>query len=163
MKETTLCYIENSGCYLMMHRTKKKNDENSGKWIGIGGKLENGETPTECAIREIYEETGLGVTDLCYRGRVMFVSDIYEDELMHLFTADCKSCDVKVCDEGELAWINKADVMSLNLWEGDKVFLKKLIEGERDFFHIVLCYEGDNLKYIKEESNESQNNQNSGI
>lgn len=158
MKETTLCYIENAGCYLMMHRIKKKNDENSGKWIGIGGKIENDETPTECVIREIYEETGLVVTGLCYRGTVMFVSDIYEDELMHLFTAESKSRNVKVCDEGELAWINKDDVMSLNLWEGDRVFLKKLIEDERDFFHIVLGYEGDNLKYIKEESNESQNN-----
>ena len=155
MKETTLCYIENDGCYLMMHRTKKKNDENSGKWIGIGGKLEKDETPRECAKREIYEETGLSVSGLCYRGKVVFKSDIYEDELMHLFTANCESRDVRVCDEGELAWINKADVMFLNLWEGDKVFLKRLIEDERDFFHIVLCYEGDNLKYIKEESNES--------
>lgn len=154
MKETTLCYIENDGCYLMMHRTKKKNDENSGKWIGIGGKLEKGETPTECAIREIYEETGLSVTELCYRGKVMFKSDIYEDELMQLFTAGSKSRDVKVCDEGELAWIKKDDIMSLNLWEGDKVFLKRLIDGDNNFFEILLRYEGDTLKEIKEESNE---------
>lgn len=154
MKETTLCYIENDGCYLMMHRIKKKNDENSGKWIGVGGKIEKNETPAQCALREIKEETGLSISHICYRGKVLFKSDIYDDELMHLFTAFSKSRDFLPCDEGELMWIKKEDIPSLNLWEGDKVFLKRLIDGDNNFFEILLSYEGDTLKEIKEEINE---------
>lgn len=145
MKQTTLCYIENSGRYLMMHRTKKQNDENSGKWIGIGGKFCEGESPEDCMRREVLEETGICVTQWHYRGIVTFVSDIYETEHMHLFTAKSDKDALPLCDEGELAWINKQDISSLNLWEGDRIFLKLIEDEERPFFSLKLTYRGDLL------------------
>ncbi|MBO5743267.1 MAG: 8-oxo-dGTP diphosphatase [Clostridia bacterium] len=151
MKETTLCYIENSGRYLMLHRIKKENDINHGKWIGIGGKLEECESPEECVVREIYEETNLKVYSLKYRGKVKFISDIYDDEIMHLYTANSETDCISVCNEGELKWIPKEDVLSLNLWEGDKVFLEYLLNGHKDFFEISLIYKGESLfEVIKE-------------
>ena len=149
MKNTTLCYIEKDGAYLMMHRTKKKNDENRDKWIGIGGKLENGETPYDCARREIFEETALCANKLFYRGIITFVSDLYGTEYMHLFTCDDFSGSVKEdCDEGELLWVNKNEMFNLQLWEGDKIFLKLLNEEER-FFSLRLEYRGDELRSHK--------------
>ena len=145
MKNTTLCYIENDGAYLMMHRVKKINDENHDKWIGVGGKLEAGESPYDCARREILEETGVAVRDLEYRGIVTFVSDIYGTEYMHLFTA--KEYDGEICydcDEGRLEWVKKEKVTSLPIWEGDKIFLS-LLDTEKRFFSLKLCYEGDTL------------------
>ena len=145
MKNTTLCYIENDGAYLMMHRVKKVNDENHDKWIGVGGKLEAGESPYDCARREILEETGVAVRDLEYRGIVTFVSDIYGTEYMHLFTA--KEYDGEICydcDEGRLEWVKKEKVTSLPIWEGDKIFLS-LLDTEKRFFSLKLCYEGDTL------------------
>ena len=145
MKNTTLCYIEKDGAYLMLHRVKKKNDENRDKWIGIGGKLEEGESPHDCARREIYEETGLQVNSLSYRGLVTFVSNQYGTEYMHLFT----SCDFSGvmryhCDEGELLWVKKEKIPDLNIWEGDKIFFK-LLDTEKSFFSLKLVYEGDKL------------------
>ena len=150
MKETTLCYIENSGRYLMMLRNKKENDPNSGKWIGVGGKINPGEKPADCALREIFEETGLCVQNLKYTGKVYFLSDKWDDELMHLFVAVSESDRVCSCDEGTLRWIKKEDILSLNLWEGDRVFLKRLLEGEQSFFNITLEYSGDSLVSVKE-------------
>ena len=150
MKETTLCYLENNGRYLMLLRNKKKNDPNKNKWIGVGGKLEEGESPTDCAKREIMEETGISVSALEYRGRVYFGSDIYEDEIMHLFTSVCPADSFTPCDEGELKWIKKEDVPKLNLWEGDRVFLEYLLTDKEDFFEITLSYEGDTLKSVQE-------------
>ena len=128
----------------MMHRTKKRSDENEGKWIGIGGRFEEGESPEECAAREIYEETGLSVRDLRCRAIVTFVSDEWGTEYMHLFTAVSDTDAVTDCDEGELQWIRKADVPSLNVWEGDRIFLKLLSE-DRDFFLLKLIYSKDKL------------------
>lgn len=145
MKNTTLCYIENCGAYLMMHRTKKINDENHDKWIGIGGKLEYGETPHECARREIYEETGLNADTIFYRGIITFVSDLYGTEYMHLFTCNSYSGVLKRdCDEGELVWVEKNKIYELPIWEGDKIFLK-LLDEEKRFFSLKLVYEGDKL------------------
>lgn len=144
MKNTTLCYITRGSQYLMLHRIKKKNDENEGKWIGVGGKLEPNESPDECLLREVYEETGLKLTRWQYRGIVTFVSDRWEGEYMHLFTADGFEGEVQACDEGELAWVERADIPSLPQWEGDRVFLKLLDEGI-PFFSLKLCYEGDRL------------------
>lgn len=145
MKNTTLCYIEKNDAYLMMHRTKKINDENHDKWIGIGGKLENGETPYDCARREISEETGLIADELFYRGIITFVSDIYGTEYMHLFTCDKFSGTLtENCDEGELLWIEKSKISELPIWEGDKIFLKLICEEER-FFSLRLEYAGENL------------------
>ena len=145
MFNTTLCYIEKDGAYLMIHRVKKKNDMNKDKWVGVGGKLEEGESPFDCARREIKEETGVDVRDLNYRGIITFVSDLYGTEYMHLFTADRFDGElVTECNEGELAWIPKDQVFDLPLWEGDKVFLKLLAE-EIPYFYLKLEYRGDTL------------------
>lgn len=145
MKQTTLCYIENAGKYLMLLRNKKKNDENSGKWVGIGGKFEEGETPFDCVRREVLEETGLTLISPKYRGLITFVSDQYGTEYMHLFTADNYSGELKIdCDEGELDWVEQSDVTKLRLWEGDRIFLDLLLKEQR-FFTVKLIYEGDVL------------------
>ena len=116
MRNTTLCYIEKDGKYLMLHRTKKENDENKDKWIGIGGKFEEGESPEDCALREIKEETGLAVTSYQYKGIVTFVSDEWGTEYMHLFRADEFAGEIIECDEGELEWIAKEDLLKLPMW-----------------------------------------------
>ena len=145
MKNTTLCYIENNGRYLMLHRIKKKNDENHDKWIGVGGKLEDGESPYDCARREIEEETGLIAESLNYRGIVTFVSDTYGTEYMHLFTCNEFSGFTKdSCDEGVLEWIEKSKVKDLPSWEGDKIFLN-LLDAEDRFFSLKLIYVGESL------------------
>ena len=145
LKDTTLCYIEKDGAYLMMHRVKKKNDMNKDKYVGIGGKLEENETPFDCALREIKEEAGITPINLLYRGIVTFVSNVYGTEKMHLFTASDFVGEInKTCNEGELVWIKKKDVYSLPIWEGDKIFFE-LLEKEERFFSLKLCYEGDKL------------------
>lgn len=145
MKLTTLCYIENDhGEYLMLHRTKKQNDLNAGKWIGVGGKFEADETPEECLLREVYEETGLTLTRYRFRGIVTFLSNEWEGEYMHLFTADKYEGTLCDCNEGELAWVPKNDILKLNLWEGDHIFLRELLKNDR-FFSLKLSYTGDVL------------------
>ncbi len=145
MQNTTLCYIERDGKYLMIHRVKKKNDANHDKWIGIGGKLEDGESPFDCARREIFEETGLAVNNIRYRGIVTFVSNEYGTEYMHLFKTDDFSGEIRPdCDEGVLEWLDKDKLYSLPMWEGDKIFLE-LLDRDVPFFSLKLCYEGDRL------------------
>lgn len=144
MKNTTLCYIERDGQYLMLHRTMKENDLNHDKWIGIGGKFEDKESPEDCVIRETLEETGLTLTSYQYRGIVTFVSDKWETEYMHLFTADGFEGELIECDEGELEWIAKDKLMELTLWEGDKIFLR-LIDTPCPFFSLKLVYRGEEL------------------
>ncbi len=144
MRNSTLCYIERDGCYLMLHRVKKNNDMNHDKWLGIGGGIEEGESPLDCILRETLEETGLTLHSPSYRGLVTFVSDIYETEQMHVFTCDSFSGELRDCDEGTLEWIRKSDVMNLPIWEGDKIFLK-LISEPCKFFALKLIYKGDSL------------------
>jgi 8-oxo-dGTP diphosphatase len=145
MINTTLCHIEKDGKYLMLHRVKKKNDLNQDKWVGIGGKFEKGETPFQCALREIEEETGIIPLNLRYRGIVEFISDKYETENMHLFTADGFEGEIKKeCAEGELVWIKKEQINNLKIWEGDKIFFD-LLEREEEFFYLTLKYKGDKL------------------
>ena len=144
MKMTTLCYIEREDRYLMLHRTRKEQDENKDKWIGIGGKFEAGESPEDCLLRECREETGLTLTEYRYRGIVTFVSDEWGTEYMHLFTATGFEGEQHLCDEGELAWIEKKRLLELTLWEGDKIFLR-LLEEERPFFSLKLVYRGEAL------------------
>lgn len=108
MTTTTLCYIENEGKYLMLHRVKKKNDINEGKWIGVGGHAEGQEAPEECLVREVKEETGLILTSYRFRGVVTFISDACEAELMCVFTADGYTGELIECDEGDLCWVDKA-------------------------------------------------------
>lgn len=144
MRNTTLCHIEKDGKYLMLHRIKKENDLNKDKWVGIGGKLEDKESPEEANLRETLEETGLTLKSARYCGIVTFVSDIWETEYMHIFHSADFSGEVKECDEGELCWVEIKDIYNLPIWEGDKIFLK-LIEQNTPFFSLKLEYEGDTL------------------
>ena len=143
---TTLCYIEKDDAYLMLHRIKKENDINKDKWIGIGGHFEVGESPEECVLREVWEETGLTLTDYRYRGLVTFVSDAWETEYMHLFTATGFEGALRECDEGVLEWIDKDALAALPQWEGDRLFLR-LLRDDEPFFSLKLRYEGEHLAY----------------
>ena len=144
MTNTCLCYIERDNKYLMLHRVKKKNDLNRDKWVGIGGKFEEGETPEESCLRESFEETGLTLKNLSYRGLVTFVSDEWGTEYMHLFHSNSFEGDLKECDEGNLEWVEKSDVYNLPLWAGDKIFLR-LLDKKIPFFSLKLVYEGEKL------------------
>ena len=144
MINTSLCYIEKDGKYLMLHRVKKENDLNRDKWVGIGGKFEAGESPEECNSREALEETGLTLHSQRYCGIVTFVSDKWGTEYMHLFHSTNFSGEIKDCDEGNLEWVKISDIYSLPLWQGDKIFLR-LIEKEVPFFSLKLVYEGETL------------------
>ena len=146
MRNTTLCYLERDGQYLMLHRVKKENDVNRDKWVGVGGKFLDGESPEECLLREVREETGFTLTDWRLRGIVTFVSDRWETEWMFLFTAAQWTGTPAVCAEGDLEWIDRAAVPSLPLWEGDRIFLR-LLEEDRPFFSLKLQYEGERLVY----------------
>lgn len=144
MRNTTLVHLEKDGCYLMLHRIRKKADENHDKWVGIGGKFEPGESPEDCALREVREETGLTMHSWAYRGIVTFVSDEWGTEYMHLFWSDDFSGSLKDCNEGELEWVDKRRIFELPIWEGDKIFLR-LLDTDEPFFSLKLCYSGDRL------------------
>lgn len=144
MKNTTLCYLLRGDSVLLLHRVKKENDLNHDKWIGIGGKFEENESPEECLVREAWEETGLTLTGYQYRGIVTFVSDRWEGEYMHLYTATEWTGTIKECDEGVLEWVSLEKMKELPQWEGDRIFLQLLEEGA-PFFSLKLCYEGDCL------------------
>ena len=145
MLNTTLCYISRGSEYLMLHRVKKKNDINRDKWIGIGGKFEHDESPDECLLREVKEETGLTLTSWRCRGIVTFVNTQCQTEYMHLFTADGFEGELRTCDEGELEWIDRAKLYDLTPWEGDKIFLRLLGNDAQPFFLLKLSYDGDEL------------------
>ena len=144
MKNTTLCYLEKDEKYLMLHRTKKEVDVNRDKWVGVGGHFEEGESPYDCVIREVFEETGLALAGASYRGVVTFVSDTWECEQMHLFTSRDFVGELSECSEGDLCWVAKSDVPHLPIWEGDALFLRLLAE-EKPFFSLKLTYLGDTL------------------
>lgn len=144
MKNTTLCYIERDGQYLMLHRVKKEHDENRDKWIGVGGKCEEAESPEDCLLREVREETGLTLTQYRYCAIVTFVSDCWPTEYMHLFHATGFCGTLRRCDEGELAWIDKHALFRLQQWQGDRIFLR-LMEENRPFFSLKLVYQGERL------------------
>ena len=142
---TTLCYIEKDGCYLMLHRVRKQNDCNRDKWIGVGGHIEAGESPEDCLVREVKEETGLALTSFKLRGVITFITENCEGEYMFLYTADGYTGELTECDEGVLEWVKKETVGELPIWEGDKIFFR-LLEEERDFFSLKLRYLGDVLQ-----------------
>ena len=152
---SSVIYIEKEEKYLMLHRTRKENDTNKDKWIGVGGKCEADEAPDECMLREVKEETGLEITHWRYRGIVTFISDTWDNEYMHLFTATAwrGEPDMSIDDEGTLAWIRKADLPiadgvgnpTINLWEGDKLFLRLLLDEQQPFFSMKLVYVHDEL------------------
>lgn len=147
MKMTTLCYLERDGKYLMLHRTRKAHDDNHDKWIGVGGKFEDGESPEDCMLREVLEETGLTVTEFSYRGIVTFVSDCCPTEYMHLFVCTDWFGKERECEEGELAWIEKKELLRLQMWEGDRVFLR-LLDEKVPFFSLKLQYQGEHLSGV---------------
>lgn len=142
---TTLCYIENEDSYLMLHRVKKEKDVNKDKWIGVGGKFEPDESPEECLLREVWEETGLRLTSYRPRGILTFMSEGWETEYIFLYTADGFTGNVSECPEGDLCWVKKEEIAHLNLWEGDQIFFRLLKEGV-PFFSLKLSYQGDVLK-----------------
>ena len=144
MRNTTLCHIEKDGAYLMLHRVKKENDLNHDKWVGIGGKFEDKESPEECNFRETKEETGLTLNSARYCGIVTFVSDVWETEYMHIFHSNDFFGEIKDCDEGTLEWVKIKEIYNLPIWEGDKIFLR-LIEENAPFFSLKLEYKGDTL------------------
>ena len=144
MRLTSLAYIEKDDKYLMLHRTKKENDQSHDKWLGIGGKFEKDETPDECMIREVKEETGLDVLKYRFAGVVTFLSDIYETEYMFLFAVTEYQGQIKECSEGDLAWVEKSRIPELYIWEGDKLFLERMQNSDK-FFSMMVRYEGDDL------------------
>ena len=144
---TTLCYIENEDSYLMLHRVKKKKDVNKDKWIGVGGKFEPDESPEECLVREVKEETGLTLTSYRLRGILTFLSEGWESEYIFLYTADGYEGEIGECAEGTLQWVKKQEIEKLNLWEGDKIFFRLLNENA-PFFSMKLSYEGDMLREV---------------
>ena len=144
MRNTTLVHLERDGKYLMLHRVKKERDENRNKWVGIGGKFAPGESPEDCAVREVFEETGLTMRSWSYRGIVTFVSDEWGTEYMHLFLSTDFTGTVKDCDEGVLEWVGKKRLLTLPIWEGDRIFLR-LLDSDVPFFSLKLCYSGDRL------------------
>ncbi|MFG6384390.1 MAG: NUDIX domain-containing protein [Lachnospiraceae bacterium] len=141
---TTLCYIEKDNKYLMLHRVKKQKDVNKDKWIGIGGHFEKGESPEECLLREVKEETGLILTSFSFRGIITFFAEGWQTEYMCLYTADRFEGTLTECEEGVLEWIEKEQLLSLNLWEGDKIFFQLLIENI-PFFSLKLSYNKERL------------------
>lgn len=145
MINTTLCYIQRGEDYLMLHRIKKQNDLNQDKWIGVGGEFEDKESPEDCLLREVREETGLTLTSYRYRGIVTFVSDRWPTEYMHLFTADSWMGALKECDEGVLEWLPRRRLLELPHWEGDAIFLDLIAREDTPFFSLKLCYEGETL------------------
>ncbi len=144
MINTSLCYVYRGDEVLMLHRVKKENDVNHDKWIGLGGKFEENESPEECMLREVREETGLKLTSWRYRGIVTFVSEPWPGEYMHLFTADGFEGELSECDEGELAWIPRAKLKELPQWEGDRIFLR-LLDEDAPFFSLKLVYRNERL------------------
>ncbi len=144
MRLTSIMYIEKDDSFLMIHRTKKENDQSHDKWLGIGGKFEMDESPDECILREVKEETNLDITDYRFRGVMTFLSDIWETEYMFIFTATGFEGELGDCNEGELVWVKKEEIEGLKIWEGDKLFLRKLKE-DSGFFSIKVRYEGDTL------------------
>lgn len=145
MKLTTLCYLQQGQQYLMLHRVRKQQDDNRDKWLGVGGKFLEGESPEDCLLREVWEETGLKLEAWQFRGIVTFVSDRLPTEYMHLFTATRWSGQQRTdCPEGDLAWIDREKLRELTLWAGDRIFLQ-LLEQEAPFFSLKLCYRGEQL------------------
>lgn len=162
MKKTTLCYLENKGRWLMLYRNRKPDDPNEGKWLGIGGKIEAGESPDECNIREVMEETGLRLRSAEFCGIIHFRSDTWDDEDMYLYKSDnfepvdgasaelfrqTGECKLPECDEGELRWIPEQELMSLPMWQGDRAFLEKLLAGTKSI-SMTLIYEGENCTIV---------------
>ena len=149
---TTQCYIRRDSDVLFIH--KGRNDMNTGKYLGIGGHLEEGEAPAECIVREIFEETGIKETELSklrMRAVITFVNSVYEDEYIILYEAEYTGNEdpaLRSCSEGELKWVDRRDIYDLPIWEGDKYIFDKFFEST-DFFELKLIYDKDVLKEVR--------------
>lgn len=150
MRKTTLCYIEKDDQFLMLYRNKKENDMNEGKWLGIGGKIEPGEEPDDCCIREVLEETGIKLNSFHFYGVIKFRATTYEDEDMYLYSSNDFELPAELpdCDEGELRWVPKNELLQLPMWEGDKAFLEELLEG-KESISMTLQYIGEECTIIR--------------
>lgn len=144
MEKTVVCYIEKDNMFLMLHRNKKKNDPNAGKWIGVGGHIMDDETPDKALMREVLEETGVVLSNYSKRGVINFFMNGVQTEIIYVYTANSYNGEISKCDEGDLSWINKDDIFDLNLWEGDRIFLNTMIK-EPVFFEYELYYENNRL------------------
>jgi 8-oxo-dGTP diphosphatase len=153
---STCVYLIRDGKWLMLLRDRKKDDVNEGKWIGVGGKCLEGESFEDCAIREVKEETGLELSELHFSGLVDFRYDTKEPELIAVYTSSSFEGELQECDEGTLAWINEEEILSLELWEGDRIFLEKMLRHETKPFHLTLYYndQGTLLRFEEEKPNE---------
>ena len=141
MKKSTCVYLIRDGKWLMLLRNRKKNDVNHGKWIGVGGKCEGQESYEDCAVREVREETGLNAEQLIPAGILLFEYEGKEPEEIAVFVCRRFSGTMRECDEGTLAWIDEDQILSLQLWEGDRIFLEQMLSGSVDPFRIRLCYD----------------------
>ncbi|MCH3961092.1 MAG: 8-oxo-dGTP diphosphatase [Solobacterium sp.] len=137
MLESSCGYLIKDGQWLMLRRNRKQNDVNEGRWIGVGGKLEPGESMLQCMHREIFEETGLNALSLELRGIVYFTYTDHDAEKIYVYTCDSFEGSLKDCDEGTLQWINEDQILSLHLWDGDRIFLERILEGD----HTTFCYQ----------------------
>lgn len=144
MEKTVVCYLERDNMYLMLHRNKKQNDPNAGKWIGVGGHIMQDETPDKALLREVLEETGIVLSSYQKRGIVNFHMDGVQTEMIYVYTASNFNGEITKCDEGDLAWVNKNEIFSLNIWEGDRIFLDTMMK-EPVFFEYDLYYENNQL------------------
>ena len=144
MRNLTVCYIQKDNKYLMLHTTKKNNDINKDKWIGVGGKIEDKESPEECIVREVKEETGLTLLNYKLRCIITFTSTVAETEYIYVFTSDKFTGEIIECNEGDLEWVEKSKIDNLNVWEGDKIFHKKILNDE-GFFTLKVDYDENKL------------------
>ena len=145
VKLATICYIDNGKKFLLLHRNKKPNDVHAGKWIGVGGKLEKGETPQECAVREIFEETGLRVNKPVLKGIITFPDFTPDNDwYTYVFKATEFEGELIDCDEGTLEWVPYEEILSKSTWEGDYTFLSWILE-DKPFFSAKFSYKGDKL------------------
>lgn len=149
MVETVLCYIEKDNSYLMLYRNKRENDMNHGKWLGIGGHIEEGESSDMALVREVYEETGLKLNSYKKRGIVYFYNDEYKEK-MYLYTSCDFSGKLIDCNEGELKFIPKDKLYDLEMYEGDQYFLNRLLKNDERYFELALYYKNDKLEGVEE-------------
>ena len=140
MALTTVCYIRNQDKILMLHRIKEENDFNKGKWLGVGGHVELGESPHEAVRREILEESGLEINEVFFQGIITFDYEGKDTDYIFVFRAKTEEVQIKLTSEGVLKWIEAEQVMNLNIWEGDKIFLPLVLEESEEVFHVKFRY-----------------------
>ena len=143
LEKTVMCYIFDHDKVLLLYRNKKKNDINEGKYIGVGGHIEEGETPLDAVIREVKEETNLDIENPTLCSLIYFENETIKEE-MYVYKIFSFKGELIDCDEGRLEWIDKKDLFSIPMWEGDQYFLKPILENA-PYFEMILKYQGNTL------------------